>query len=75
MTDDDARTLVRATLIEMGMDLSDPAEMQRDFVYLRRQRITTERIGIGMRLTLIGTLLSGGMAMLWLGAKAAFNQP
>lgn len=75
MTNDDARMLVRATLAEMGMDMSDPAEMQRDFVYLRRQRVTTERIGVGMRLALLGGLLSGGLAMLWLGIKAAFNQP
>lgn len=75
MTSDDARAIVRATLAEMGMDLSDSAEMQRDFVYLRRQRVATERIGIGVRLALIGALLSGGLAMLWLGARAAFNQP
>lgn len=75
MTSDDARAIVRATLAEMGVDVSDPAEMQRDFVYLRRQRIATERIGIGVRLALIGGLLSGALAMLWLGVRAAFNQP
>lgn len=75
MTDEDARAIVRATLVEMGVDLSNPADMQRDFVYLRRQRITTERIGIGVRLALVGTLISGGLAMLVLGIKAAFNHP
>lgn len=74
MTDDDARKIVRATFREMGIDLSDPAEMQRDFVYLRRQRVTAERIGIGVRLAIYGAFVSGGLAILWLGIRAAFNQ-
>lgn len=75
MDDDDARAIVRATLSEMGIDISDPAKMQRDFVYLRSQRVAAERIGVGARMALIGTLISGGLALLWMGIKAAFHQP
>lgn len=74
MNEDDAHLIVRATLTEMGIDISDPAKMQRDFVYLRSQRIAAERIGIGIRVALIGSLITGALAMLWLGVKAAFSQ-
>ncbi len=72
MTDDDARLLVRAVLTEMGIDVSDPNEMQADFVFLRRQRLATERIGLGAKLTLVSLFLTGLGSLIWLGIRAAF---
>lgn len=73
MTDGDARLLVRAVLTEMGIDVSDPNEMQADFVFLRRQRIATERLGLGARVTLVSLFLTGLGSLIWLGVRAAIN--
>ena len=73
MTDDEARKLVRACLTEFGVDVADPTEMQADFVFLRRQRVATERIGLGARLTLVSLFLTGLGSLIWLGLRATIN--
>ena len=75
MKEDDARTIVRATLQELGVDITDPIEVQKDFAFVRRQRVVSEKIGMGVRLAAIGIFVSGAMGALWIGIKAAFQQP
>ena len=41
--------------------------------YLRRQREFSERIGLRLRLVIITAVLSGALAMLWLGITAAIK--
>jgi hypothetical protein len=73
MTDDDARLLVRAVLTEMGLDVSDPNEMQADFVFLRNQRKVSEKIGAAGRVAILGIVLSGIASLIWLGLRAALG--
>jgi hypothetical protein len=63
---------VHDTLTSMGVDTSEPLNMQRDFQYLRDWRIAveaTKRKGI---LTLITVLITGMLGLLWLGFKENF---
>ncbi len=68
-----AREAVRETLHTLGVDADSPHEMQADLVYLRRQREFSERIGLRLRLVIITAVLSGALAMLWLGITAAIK--
>ena len=74
MTDDEARTIVRTCLRELGVDAADPLETQADFAFLRRQRLASERLGIAVKLALIGALVSGAFGALWAGLRLAFQQ-
>lgn len=73
MTDDEARKLVRAVLTEMGIDVTDPNEMQADFVFLRNQRKVSEKIGAAGRVAILGIVLSGIASLIWLGLRAALG--
>ncbi len=74
MSDDDARRLVRATLTELGLDVTSPERViqaQHDFAYLRHQRNLSEKIGIGVRLMVLTSIISSGLAVIWLGIRHA----
>jgi hypothetical protein len=73
VTDDDARRLVRAVLTEMGIDVSDPNEMQADFSFLRRQREASEKIAAAGKIVAVGIVLSGLASLIWLGLRAALG--
>lgn len=68
-----ARQAVGEVLAALGIDTAHPHQMQADLVYLRRQRLISERIGIGVRLALVSALVSGTLAIVWLGLKAALK--
>lgn len=67
MNDDDARKLVRACLIEMGVDVADPIDMQADFAFLRRQRQASEKFGMAVKIALLGALITAAVGGLWAG--------
>lgn len=77
MTDDDARTLVRATLMELGLDVSTPERIiqaQHDFAFLRYQRDLSKRISFGVRMVVLTTMISGALAVVWVGLKMALGE-
>ncbi len=76
MTKDEIRQLaeevseatVRKTLTAAGINMSSEdaiIQAQVDFVWLRRQRRLGERIGLGIRLTLITSAIGGAIAIIW----------
>lgn len=65
-----ARMTVDELLIRMGIDVSDPIEMQKDFQHLRDWRTSTESIKKKSVLTLVGILITGMAGALWLGFKS-----
>jgi hypothetical protein len=76
MTQDEIEAVVRATvrrtLTELGVDASESEAiiaMQQDFAFLRRQRLAAEQLGATVRRALIGALLVGALAALWVGVK------
>lgn len=72
MDQDDARRVVRATLTELGLDVTSPEQViqaQHDFAYLRHQRNLSEKIGIGVRLMVLTSIISASLATIWLGIR------
>ena len=69
MNDDDARTLVRACLVELGIDTEKPIEMQKDLAFLRDHRLATEKLGMTAKIIALGIVISGAASLLWIGFK------
>ena len=72
MDQDDARRVVRATLTELGLDVTSPERViqaQHDFAYPRHQRNLSEKIGVGVRLIMLTSIISAGLATIWLGIR------
>jgi hypothetical protein len=68
-----AREAVRETLHTLGVDADDPHGMQADLAYLRRHREVSEKIGLRLRLVLMTAIVTGALAMLWLGVTVAIK--
>jgi hypothetical protein len=66
---------VSEAFVRMGMDASDPLEMQRDFQHLRDWRLAVAATKSKGFLTIIGLLTAGVFAALWVGFKAAISGP
>lgn len=60
---------VRETLTELGIDYSEPLEMQKDFSHLREWRVTTEGMKSKGLLAVFGFLITGILAAAWMGLK------
>ncbi len=73
LTPEEARALireaVRETFLMLGVKVDDPIEVQKDFQHLREWRNTTESIKSKGLLTVMGMLVSGMLAALWVGIK------
>lgn len=67
MTDDDARTLVRACLVELGIDVADPIEVQKDQAFLRDHRLASEKLGMTAKIIAMGVVITGALGLLWVG--------
>lgn len=68
------RETVHETLTELGVDHSDPMEMQKDFQHLREWRITMDQARNKSILAIVGFLTVGIMTALWIGFKSYFQQ-
>tara|TARA_R110000787_G_scaffold72823_5_gene162411 strand:+ start:3054 stop:3317 length:264 start_codon:yes stop_codon:yes gene_type:complete len=66
---------VQDAFTKMGMDVLDPLEMQRDFQHLRDWRLAVASVQSKSMLTLVGLLIAGFVAALWIGFKAAVHGP
>lgn len=64
---------VRKTLVTMGVDCTDPLEMQRDFQALRDWRRASESIRSKGVMTVIGILVAGTLGALWVGITHIIN--
>lgn len=65
---------VRQTFVTLGADLSDSGsvqEMQKDFAYVRRQRVGGEKMADAVRNGALLLVISGALWALWEGIKAA----
>ncbi len=64
---------VRATMEEFGFTVDDVTEIQKDQAHLRRQRLTSETIGVRAIAGLIGSGITGLIALVILGLKDFFK--
>lgn len=65
---------VEDAFTKMGLDTSQPLEMQRDFQHLRDWRLATNSLRDKGMLTILVTLITGGAAALWLGIRTLLQQ-
>lgn len=60
---------VQQTLISLGVDASNPIEVQRDFQTLRDWRKSSEAIRSRGMMTIIGIVVAGALGALWVGLQ------
>lgn len=65
---------VKQTLIQLGVDTSDPLAMQRDFQHLRQWRESVEDLKRKETLALLGIFFSGLVSLILLGLKDWFQK-
>lgn len=65
---------VRQTLIQMGIDTSNPIAMQRDFQHLRQWRESGEDLKRKGTVALLGIFLSGLVTLFLLGLRGWFQK-
>lgn len=66
---------VHDAFTQMGIDVEDPLEMQRDFQHLREWRVAVSAMRTKGMLTILGILITGAAAALWVGFKALTQSP
>lgn len=60
---------VTETLIKLGVDVSKPIDMQRDFQHLREWRLATQTLQERGMLAIVTVLVAGAAAAMWVGFK------
>lgn len=65
---------VKQTLVQLGVDTSDPLAMQRDFQHLRQWRESGEDLKRKGTIALLGIFLSGLASLILLGIKEWFHK-
>ena len=68
-----AREAVQEMMTRLGIDNTNPLDMQRDMQWVRDTRKGSEKIKEKGILTLIGAAVLGGVTILWLGLKQSLN--
>lgn len=56
---------VEETLLKMGVDSSNPLEMQKDLQHLRSWRASTEAVKRQSMIAAIGIVTAGTLALIW----------
>ncbi len=64
------RQTVNETFIRLGVEVDDPIEMQKDFLHLRDWRVTTDSVKSKTIMTMLGLIVTGGIAAFVIGFKA-----
>lgn len=77
LTKEELKTLmeeaVQDAFLKMGIDSNDPLEMQRDFQHLREWRVAVAAMRTKGMLTILGILIAGAAAALWIGIRSMVN--
>ena len=68
---DAVRLAVQETLVTMGMDATDPLQLQKDMAFIRELRETSEKVKSRGLLVLMGILVTALASAVWLGIKAS----
>tara|TARA_R110000851_G_scaffold189550_2_gene339796 strand:- start:454 stop:687 length:234 start_codon:yes stop_codon:yes gene_type:complete len=64
---------IEEVLEKFGLNPTEIQEAQRDFIYLRTQRILHEKISFRIRVIMWGLVISGIVSMVALGFKSFFK--
>jgi hypothetical protein len=69
-----AKATVDEVFVRIGINLEeDPRELQKDLAHLRYWRSTMEAIQRRGILAAVGTLVAGGLAVIWVGITSHFH--
>lgn len=71
--EDIAQRVAVRVLRDLGINADDAFEMRRDFEFVRRWRCTTDSLRGRTLWTVVGTLVAGSLAMIWLGLRSMFS--
>lgn len=66
--------IIHSTLTALGLDISEPIELQHDFRALRDWRHSIESIKSKALITSIGIIVVGIAAALWLGFRSMLGR-
>jgi hypothetical protein len=69
VAEETSRQTVSRMLTALGADVEHPREMQADFQHLREWRVAMTAIQKRALVTLVGILVAGVCAALWIGLK------
>ena len=58
----------------LGIDARNPLDVQKDMLFVRELRLTSENIKKRALFTLIGLLIAAGAGAMWLGFKSLLGQ-
>ena len=77
MTEDDVRKIVAGTvaetLLKLGIDASDPIELQADMRHLRQWRESISTVKRQSLITAIGILTAGMLGLIWMAVTRGGN--
>lgn len=62
---------VSETLLKLGIDASDPVELQKDMAHLRAWRESVATVKQQGLVTAVGILVAGVLGLLWLAFKGS----
>lgn len=65
---------VEETLIRLGLDMSDPIEIQKDMAFLRSVRVTTADVQHKGFLAVVSLCVAGLAGVVWAGIRLALQQ-
>ena len=75
MTDEEVRLIVRETVHEtlkvLAIDVEEPFEVQKDMVFVRNWRTTTEAVSRGGVLTVALGIVAGICGLIWAAWKGS----
>lgn len=74
MLDRTIKKSVQETFCQLGMDVTKPTELQRDFMFLRDMRTTAESVRCKAIITGVGVIVVGTLAAFWLGFKTMITK-
>jgi hypothetical protein len=62
---------VSETLLQLGIDASDPVEMQKDMAHLRAWRESVATVKQQSLITAVGILIAGALGLMWLALRGS----
>ncbi len=73
MTDEEARIVAREAVHEtlqlIGLDVSNPGDLQRDFQFMRSWRLSTETIKRQGLISAVTVIVAGILGLIWIAVK------
>lgn len=73
MTEEEARTVAREAVHEtlqlIGLDVNNPADLQRDFQFMRSWRLSTETVKRQGLISAVTVIVAGILGLIWIAIK------